>query len=70
MVRTYIFASLLAAAASSLASDRTDPRSTLAKSVQVPGAYIFELEDGQDVSSFEQSMAGDGKTRMKLEFEL
>ncbi|KAG5914438.1 hypothetical protein E4U61_005700, partial [Claviceps capensis] len=67
MVRTYILAPLLAAAASTLASD---PRSTLAKSVQVPGAYIFELEDGQDVSSFEQSMAGDGKTRMKLEFEL
>ncbi|KAG6268493.1 hypothetical protein E4U49_007240 [Claviceps purpurea] len=67
MVRTYILASLLAAAASSLAAD---PEPTLAKSVQVPGAYIFELEDGQDVSAFEKSMADDGKTRMKLEFEL
>ncbi|KAG6175606.1 hypothetical protein E4U27_006049 [Claviceps purpurea] len=67
MVRTYILASLLAVAASSLAAD---PESTLAKSVQVPGAYIFELEDGQDVSAFEKSMADDGKTRMKLDFEL
>ncbi|KAG6133307.1 hypothetical protein E4U12_002844 [Claviceps purpurea] len=67
MVRTYILASLLAAAASSLAAD---PESTLGKSVQVPGAYIFELEDGQDVSAFEKSMADDGKTRMKLDFEL
>ncbi|KAG6149185.1 hypothetical protein E4U37_006981 [Claviceps purpurea] len=67
MVRTYILASLLAATASSLAAD---PGSKLAKSVRVPGAYIFELEDGQDVSAFEGSMAGDGKTRMKLEFEL
>ncbi|KAG6023323.1 hypothetical protein E4U40_004050 [Claviceps sp. LM458 group G5] len=67
MVRTYIVASLLAAAASSLAAD---PRSKVAKSVRVPGAYIFQLEDGQDVSAFEQSMTGDGKTRMKLEFEL
>ncbi|KAG6108398.1 hypothetical protein E4U14_003676 [Claviceps sp. LM454 group G7] len=67
MVRPYIVASLLAAAASSLAADTG---SKLAKSVRVPGAYIFELEDGQDVSAFEQSMAGDGKTRIKLEFEL
>ncbi|KAG6097392.1 hypothetical protein E4U30_000735 [Claviceps sp. LM220 group G6] len=67
MVRTYILALLLAAAASSLAAD---PGSKLAKSVRVPGAYIFEFEDGQDVSAFEQSMAGDGKTRMKLEFDL
>ncbi|KAG5932180.1 hypothetical protein E4U59_007689, partial [Claviceps monticola] len=67
MVRTYILASLLAAAASTVAAD---PGSKLAKSVRVPGAYIFELEDGHDVSTFEQSMAGDGKTRMKLKFEL
>ncbi|KAG6117855.1 hypothetical protein E4U13_000737 [Claviceps humidiphila] len=67
MVGTYIVASLLAAAASSLAAD---PRSKVAKSIRVPGAYIFELEVGQDVSSFEQSMAGDGQTRMKLEFKL
>ncbi|KAG6072405.1 hypothetical protein E4U16_005364 [Claviceps sp. LM84 group G4] len=69
MVLTYILASLLAAVASSLAAD---PKSTPTKSARVPGAYIFELEDGQDVSAFEQSMAGDGngKTRMKLEFEL
>ncbi|KAG6117851.1 hypothetical protein E4U13_000733 [Claviceps humidiphila] len=67
MVRAYIVASLLAAAVSSLADD---PGSKLAKSVRVPGAYIFELELGQDVSAFEQSMAGDGTTRMKLEFEL
>ncbi|KAG6132756.1 hypothetical protein E4U12_003065 [Claviceps purpurea] len=53
MVRTSLVASLLAAAASSLA----------AKSV-VPGAYIFELENGQ------QTMTGDGKTRMKLEYDL
>ncbi|KAG6305678.1 hypothetical protein E4U45_008487 [Claviceps purpurea] len=59
MVRTSLVASLLAAAASSLA----------AKSV-VPGAYIFELENGQDVSAFEQTMTGDGKTRMKLEYDL
>ncbi|KAG6314652.1 hypothetical protein E4U44_001729 [Claviceps purpurea] len=59
MVRTSLVASLLAAAASSLA----------AKSV-VPGAYIFELENGQDVSAFEQAMTGDGKTRMKLEYDL
>ncbi|KAG5952600.1 hypothetical protein E4U57_005973 [Claviceps arundinis] len=59
MVRTSLVASLLAAAASSLA----------AKSV-VPGAYIFELENDQDVSAFEQTMTGDGKTRMKLEYEL
>ncbi|KAG6133306.1 hypothetical protein E4U12_002843 [Claviceps purpurea] len=67
MVRAYIVASLLAAAASSLAAD---PGSKLARSIRVPGAYIFQLEDGQDVSAFERSMAGDGKTRMKLEFEL
>ncbi|KAG5958742.1 hypothetical protein E4U57_001123 [Claviceps arundinis] len=67
MVGTYIVASLLTAAASSLAAD---PGSKVAKSVRVPGAYIFQLEDGQDVSAFEQSMTGDGKTRMKLEFEL
>ncbi|KAG6095501.1 hypothetical protein E4U30_002411 [Claviceps sp. LM220 group G6] len=67
MVRTYIVALLLAAAVSSLAAR---PRSKAAKSVRIPGAYIFELENGQDVSAFEQSMAGDGKTRMKLEFEL
>ncbi|KAG5958397.1 hypothetical protein E4U56_005622 [Claviceps arundinis] len=59
MVRTSLVASLLAAAASSLA----------AKSV-VPGAYIFELENGQDVSAFEQMMTGDGKPRMKLEYDL
>ncbi|KAG6053955.1 hypothetical protein E4U17_004218 [Claviceps sp. LM77 group G4] len=64
MVRTYLVASLFAAVASSLEA------STVAKSVRVPGAYIFQLEDGQDVSAFEKSMAGDGKTRMKLEFEL
>ncbi|KAG5938401.1 hypothetical protein E4U59_003800 [Claviceps monticola] len=67
MVRTCLVASLLAAAASSLAAG---PRSKGAKSVRVPGAYIFELESGQDVSAFEQSMTGDGKTRMKFEFEL
>ncbi|KAG6117699.1 hypothetical protein E4U13_000846 [Claviceps humidiphila] len=68
MVRTYyIVASLLAVAASSLA---IDPASKLAKSIRVPGAYIFQLEDGQDVSAFEKSITGDGKTRMKLEFEL
>ncbi|KAG6313820.1 hypothetical protein E4U44_002230 [Claviceps purpurea] len=67
MVRTCLVASLLAAAASSLAAG---PRSKGAKSVRVPGAYIFELQSGQDVSAFEQSMTGDGKTRMKLEFEL
>ncbi|KAG6106098.1 hypothetical protein E4U31_001031 [Claviceps sp. LM219 group G6] len=67
MVGIYIVASLLAATASSVAAD---PRSKVAKSVRVPGAYIFQLEDGQDVSAFERSMAGDGKTRMKLEFEL
>lgn len=45
MVRTYyIVASLLAVAASSLA---IDPASKLAKSIRVPGAYIFQLEDGQ-----------------------
>ncbi|KAG6032065.1 hypothetical protein E4U40_006574 [Claviceps sp. LM458 group G5] len=59
MVRTSLVASLLAAATSSLA----------AKSV-LPGAYIFELENGQDVSAFEQTMTGDGKTRMKLEYDL
>ncbi|KAG6038612.1 hypothetical protein E4U19_000077 [Claviceps sp. Clav32 group G5] len=59
MVRTSLVASLLAASASSLA----------AKSV-VPGAYIFELENGQDVSAFEQTMTGDGKARMKLEYDL
>ncbi|KAG6051327.1 hypothetical protein E4U39_001314 [Claviceps sp. Clav50 group G5] len=59
MVRTSLVASLLAASASSLA----------AKSV-VPGTYIFELENGQDVSAFEQTMTGDGKTRMKLEYDL
>ncbi|KAG6042894.1 hypothetical protein E4U39_005293 [Claviceps sp. Clav50 group G5] len=64
MVRTYLVASLFAGVASSLAA------STVAKSVRVPGAYIFQLEDGQDVSAFEQSITGDGKTRMKLEFEL
>ncbi|KAG5953461.1 hypothetical protein E4U58_000391, partial [Claviceps cyperi] len=67
MIRAYLVASLLAAVVSSLAAD---PRSKIAKSVRVPGAYILQLEDGQDVSAFEQSIAGDGKTRMKLEFEL
>ncbi|KAG6114472.1 hypothetical protein E4U13_003348 [Claviceps humidiphila] len=67
MVRTYIVALLLVAAVSSLAAR---PKSKAARSVRIPGAYIFELENGQDVSAFEQSMAGDGKTRMKLEFEL
>ncbi|KAG6146199.1 hypothetical protein E4U28_000953 [Claviceps purpurea] len=67
MIRAYLVASLLAAAASSLASD---PGSKVARSFRVPGAYIFQLQDGQDVSAFEQSMASDGKTRMKLEFEL
>ncbi|KAG6314255.1 hypothetical protein E4U44_002015 [Claviceps purpurea] len=64
MARIYFLASLLAAVASSLAA------TTMAKSVRLPGAYIFQLEDGHDVSAFAQSMAGDGKTRMKLEFEL
>ncbi|KAG6048181.1 hypothetical protein E4U17_007225 [Claviceps sp. LM77 group G4] len=67
MVRTCVVALLLAAVASSLAAE---PGSKVTKSVRVPGAYIFQLEDGQDVSAFEQSMTGDGKTRMKLEFEL
>ncbi|KAG6170215.1 hypothetical protein E4U51_001028 [Claviceps purpurea] len=67
MVRTSLVASLLVAAASSLAAGT---RSRGAKSVRVPGAYIFQLEEGQDVSAFEKSMTGDGKTRMKLEFEL
>ncbi|KAG6117700.1 hypothetical protein E4U13_000847 [Claviceps humidiphila] len=67
MVRTYLVALLLAAAASSLAAG---PRPKVAKSVRVPGAYIFELENGQDVSAFEKTMTGDGKTRMKLEYDL
>ncbi|KAG6058762.1 hypothetical protein E4U17_007567 [Claviceps sp. LM77 group G4] len=67
MVRIYLVASLLAAAASSLAAGQ---RSKVAKSVRVPGAYIFELENDQDVSAFEQTITDDGETRMKLEFEL
>ncbi|KAG5987990.1 hypothetical protein E4U52_006998 [Claviceps spartinae] len=67
MISNYIVALLLVAASSSLAADTG---SKLAKSVRVPGAYIFELDDGQDVSSFERSMAGDRTARMKLEFEL
>lgn len=41
MVRTSLFVSLLAAAASTLAADPAK----IVKTV-VPGAYIFELEDG------------------------
>ncbi|KZZ91714.1 subtilisin-like serine protease PR1C [Moelleriella libera RCEF 2490] len=65
MVRTSLFVSLLAAAASTLAADPAK----IVKTV-VPGAYIFELEDGHDPATFEQTVGKDGSTRMKLDYEL
>lgn len=67
MVRISLFTSLVAAAASTLAADAHGKKT--AKSF-VPGAYIFELEDGHDPSAFEKSVGKDGTTRMKLNYEL
>ncbi|KAK2601970.1 hypothetical protein QQS21_004483 [Conoideocrella luteorostrata] len=66
MVRTSLVVSLVAAAASALAAA---PNDVIVKTI-VPGAYIFELEDGHDPASFEQTVGKDGKTRMKLDYEL
>ncbi|GAB0135528.1 subtilisin-like protease [Epichloe bromicola] len=65
-LRTSFVASLLAAAASTLAAD---PNAKVVKTV-VPGAYIFELADGQDAAALEQAVGKDGKTRMRLDFDL
>ncbi|QUC19112.1 uncharacterized protein UV8b_03353 [Ustilaginoidea virens] len=68
MVRASVLASLVAAAASTLAdkakSDRKVSRDILS------GAYIIELHNGQDHSSVEQSIGKDGATRMKFNYEL
>ncbi|KAG6036043.1 hypothetical protein E4U41_005821 [Claviceps citrina] len=69
MVRTSLVASLLAAAASTLARGPNTKVSRTARNV-VPGAYIFELADGQDAAAFEQTVAEHGTTRMKLDYDL
>ncbi|KAG5984996.1 hypothetical protein E4U55_002103 [Claviceps digitariae] len=66
MVRTSLVASLLAAAASTLAAD-SKPK---AGKTLLEGAYIIELKQGHDASVFEQSLADHGKTRMKLQYDL
>ncbi|KAJ6439369.1 subtilisin-like serine protease PR1C [Purpureocillium lavendulum] len=59
MVRAAILASLLAVATGALAERRF-----------VPGAYIFEVEDGHDPAAVAQQVVGKhGTTRMKLNYK-
>ncbi|KAJ6446583.1 minor extracellular protease vpr [Purpureocillium lavendulum] len=37
---------------------------------RVPGAYLFELEDGHDVSALHEDIAGHGTVRMHLDYKL
>ncbi|OAQ57618.1 peptidase [Pochonia chlamydosporia 170] len=59
MVRTAMFMSLLATAATALAA-----------AARVPGGYIVELEDGQDASAVVGALNGEVTTRMKLDYKL
>ncbi|OAA50286.1 subtilisin-like serine protease PR1C [Metarhizium rileyi] len=67
MVGLSLALSLAAAATVVLAADAQDK--DVAKSF-IPGAYIFELEDGHDPATFEQRIGKDGTTRMKLNYDL
>ncbi|KHN97107.1 subtilisin-like serine protease PR1C [Metarhizium album ARSEF 1941] len=67
MVGLSLVLSLVAAAAMVLAADAHSKK--VVKSF-VPGAYIFELEEGHDPAAFERSVGKDGTTRMKLDYEL
>ncbi|KAK5989663.1 Minor extracellular protease Vpr-like protein [Cladobotryum mycophilum] len=62
MVRSAVIASLLAAAASTFA--KTSTRNV------IPGAYIFEFEEGHDPSNFYHTLGNDGETRMEFNYKL
>lgn len=62
MVRSSIVVSLLAAASSVIAVKPARAR--------VPGAFIFELHDGQDADDFYQQIETEGETRLKLDYKL
>ncbi|KAG6013368.1 hypothetical protein E4U43_007326 [Claviceps pusilla] len=65
MVRSSLFASLLA---TTLAVG-SNAKSRKAKAV-LPGAFIFELEDGHDANAFGASLSDHGTTRMELTSEV
>ncbi|OAQ62482.1 subtilisin [Pochonia chlamydosporia 170] len=67
MVRTSLVVSLVAVATSALAADVHGKN--IVKTF-VPGAYIFELEDGHDPDIVERSVGKHGTTRMKLDYDL
>ncbi|UNI24715.1 hypothetical protein JDV02_010442 [Purpureocillium takamizusanense] len=59
MVRVSTLTSLLAVASAALAERRF-----------IPGAYIFEVEDGHDTASVAQEVSSHGTTRMHLNYKL
>ncbi|CAI6094382.1 unnamed protein product [Clonostachys chloroleuca] len=61
-----LFVSLLATVASVSAAKL----SIKPNSARVPGAYIFEFEDGQDTTDFYKTIEAEGSTRMKLDYKL
>uniref|UniRef100_A0A8H7K114 Peptidase S8/S53 domain-containing protein n=1 Tax=Bionectria ochroleuca TaxID=29856 RepID=A0A8H7K114_BIOOC len=61
-----LFVSLLATVASVSAAKL----SIKPNSARVPGAYIFEFEDGQDTTDFYKTVETEGSTRMKLDYKL
>jgi subtilisin family serine protease len=66
MIPSTLFVSLLAAASGAL-SARTGLKPS---KMRVPGAFIFELEDGQNADAFYDEVQAKGSTRMKLDYKL
>ncbi|KAG5930375.1 hypothetical protein E4U42_001620 [Claviceps africana] len=66
MVRTSLFASLLAMSASALAGGAN---AKVAGSNKVLGAYTFEFLKGEDISAFEKAIAEHAETRIDFNYE-
>ncbi|POR31406.1 Minor extracellular protease vpr, partial [Tolypocladium paradoxum] len=62
MVRSSLLVSLAAAASTALAAE--------ASTNVVPGAFIFELQDGHDPNALYNAVQKEGTTRMRLDYEL
>ncbi|KAG5953925.1 hypothetical protein E4U53_007837 [Claviceps sorghi] len=67
MVRTSLFASLLAVAALTLAGGAN---ANAAGKKHVVGAYTFEFHHGEDTSEFDRAVAGLGETRFDFDEEI
>lgn len=65
MVRSTLLVSLFAAVASSVAAAELHASKTI-----IPGAYIFELEEGHDPSDFLDTVNAEGKTRQEFDYKL